>query len=115
MANIADDRYVGLAPETLLCRWSDIVKKDFISANPDIVRVTEDGSRTVACMNQQTDMLRTMMGKMDTMMRDREVDNRRAERHREEANGRMLALESTNSILYNQINSLEVANRGLVS
>ena len=55
------------------------------------------------------------MGKMDTMMRDREVDNRRADRHREEANGRMLALESTNSILYNQINSLEVANRGLVS
>ena len=43
LANIADDRYPGLAPETLLCRWSDIVKKEFIPANPDIVSVTEDG------------------------------------------------------------------------
>ena len=63
LANIADDRYAGLAPETLLCRWSDIVKRDFISANLDIARVTEDGSRAVAYMNQRTDMLRMMMGK----------------------------------------------------
>lgn len=66
-AKISDERYPGKDCEFVLGKWSDELGDRYKSENPDIVKATSDGARTVVAINSQSDMLQSMMTELSLL------------------------------------------------
>ena len=69
-ANITDSRFPNTSPESLLNHWSDFIINDFRNRNPEIAPVTTDLTQMALAINQQSQMLNTIMAMMVDMRDD---------------------------------------------
>ena len=72
---IEDSRFPNAAPETILNRWSEIVREDYKAQNPEIAPATEDLSSIMTIVNQQSEML-LQLHSMVRIMANREEERR---------------------------------------
>ena len=83
-ANITDVRYPNAATGVIVQKWSDEMWDYFIDVNPDIVKVSADGSNQAIATNQlsqiavaQSQTLARLEGKLDILLQEREKDKQR--------------------------------------
>lgn len=94
-ANIADARFPGESPETLLDKWSDIIMNDYHERNPEIAPATPDAMQMATVLNQQTQLLIEIRSDVRELKRKSDMDQ-----------VQMAALRQDNAELHNQVASL---------
>jgi hypothetical protein len=84
-ARITDNRFdIDTAPEVILCKWSDMIKAEFIRLNHSIPEVAADGSHLATVINQQSQIIlsqhqtiTSIKSKIDMLVRQKSVAPKR--------------------------------------
>jgi len=112
-ARITDNRFdIDTAPEVILCKWSDMIKAEFIRLNHSIPEVAADGSHLATVINQQSQiilsqhqMMTSIESKIDMLVRQKEEDKQRLSTYEEQMSklhNQLSAMQKKNDVLENK-------------